>query len=226
MFKPNAIDIIKDNVTITDILNRYGFTPNRAGFIVCPFHTEKTASMKIYTKTNTYKCFGGCGAYGGVIDWVMNRENVPTTEAMDLIAEWMGLDIWMDGTADEATKKKADQIRAQREKEREAIKIREEFIADILKEIRCLRRDNRKFTETLNEAGRKSITENDEKMLDFLIQLSKQAWANKTWMDYLWDTLRGLDNNDSRYAHTITRDRTELARKLYSGALNTRFAPF
>ena len=52
---------IKKTYSMRDILGRYGMQPNRAGFICCPFHKEKTASMKIYQ--DSYYCFG-CGAHG------------------------------------------------------------------------------------------------------------------------------------------------------------------
>jgi len=44
-------------------------SPNRAGFIRCPFHDEKTPSCKIF-KDNRFYCFG-CGANGDVIDYAM-----------------------------------------------------------------------------------------------------------------------------------------------------------
>ncbi len=47
----------------------YGFTPNRAGYIRCPFHNERTASLKLYDDGGWY-CFG-CHAGGDSIDFVM-----------------------------------------------------------------------------------------------------------------------------------------------------------
>lgn len=67
-----TVDEVKNEYTMRDILRRYGLEPNRAGFIRCPFHNEKTASMKIYPKK--FKCFG-CGAGGDVIDFVSMMEN-------------------------------------------------------------------------------------------------------------------------------------------------------
>ncbi len=53
--------------------------PNRAGFICCPFHTEKTPSCKLYgTK---FKCFG-CGEHGDVIDFYMKVYGVGFTTAL------------------------------------------------------------------------------------------------------------------------------------------------
>ena len=61
------IDDIKREHPMPEVVRRYGIEINRAGFCRCPFHTEKTASMKIYAQS--FYCFG-CGAGGDVIDFV------------------------------------------------------------------------------------------------------------------------------------------------------------
>ena len=49
-------DEIKQMYSMMDVIQRYGFHPNRAGFICCPFHTgDRTASMKIYP--DSFYCF-------------------------------------------------------------------------------------------------------------------------------------------------------------------------
>ena len=53
---------------LRDVMEFYGVQFNSRGFAKCPFHSEKTASLSI--KNEHYKCFG-CGAYGGIIDFVM-----------------------------------------------------------------------------------------------------------------------------------------------------------
>lgn len=68
---------IKKSYSMRDILGRYGLHPNRSGFICCPFHREKTASMKIYQ--DSYYCFG-CGAHGDVFDFVGDMENLTFQE--------------------------------------------------------------------------------------------------------------------------------------------------
>lgn len=60
---------IKAALDIERIVLFYGYEPNRQGFLSCPFHSEKTASCKIYPKSNSFYCFG-CGAGGDVIDFV------------------------------------------------------------------------------------------------------------------------------------------------------------
>lgn len=70
---------IKDIYSMRDILERYGLPqPNRAGYISCPFHKEKTASMKIYPKD--YNCYG-CGANGDIFSFVMMMDNISFKEA-------------------------------------------------------------------------------------------------------------------------------------------------
>ena len=60
---------IKAALDIEKVFSFYGYEPNRQGFVSCPFHSEKTASCKIYPKSNSFYCFG-CGAGGDVIDFV------------------------------------------------------------------------------------------------------------------------------------------------------------
>ena len=70
---------LKQQYSMSEIVGRYGFQPNRAGFIHCPFHTgDKGASMKIYDKD--FHCFG-CGANGDIFSFIMRMDNVDFKEA-------------------------------------------------------------------------------------------------------------------------------------------------
>ena len=60
---------VKHRVPVRDAAELYGYHPNRAGFICCPLHGEKTPSMKLYPGEGGFHCFG-CGAGGSVIDFV------------------------------------------------------------------------------------------------------------------------------------------------------------
>lgn len=58
-------------LTASEVAERYGYEPNRAGFIECPFHSgDHTASLKLYPGNRGWYCFG-CHAGGSVIDFVM-----------------------------------------------------------------------------------------------------------------------------------------------------------
>ena len=69
---------VKNSVTISEAAREYGYIPNRSGFICCPFHAEKTPSMKLYDRK--YHCFG-CGAHGSVIDFVGGLFNLSPLDA-------------------------------------------------------------------------------------------------------------------------------------------------
>lgn len=65
---------LKQSIKIRDLCGQYGIKIDRKGFCCCPFHNEKTASMKIYDNTNTYHCFG-CGVSGDIFKLVQGLEN-------------------------------------------------------------------------------------------------------------------------------------------------------
>ena len=69
---------------------RYGFEPNRAGYIRCPFHREKTASLKIYPGQGGWHCFGCC-AGGSVIDFVMALYGISFPQALVRLSADFGL---------------------------------------------------------------------------------------------------------------------------------------
>ena len=66
-----TVDDIKNMHSMREIVEKYGFKINRQGYINCPFHKEKTASMKIYDKS--YHCFG-CGENGDIFTFIQKVE--------------------------------------------------------------------------------------------------------------------------------------------------------
>lgn len=70
---------------MTEVLARYGITPNRGGYICCPFHTERTPSCKIYH--DSFYCFG-CGTGGDAVSFVALYEHIsPHEAAVRLVGE-------------------------------------------------------------------------------------------------------------------------------------------
>ena len=64
---------IKSRLQISTVLNHYSLKPNRNHMLNCPFHEDSNASMKVYTDTNTFNCFG-CGKNGDVIEFCSLKE--------------------------------------------------------------------------------------------------------------------------------------------------------
>lgn len=57
---------------------------------LCPFHVEKTPSFTVYSDTQSYYCFG-CGAGGESITFIRNIENLSYYDAVQFLAEKVGL---------------------------------------------------------------------------------------------------------------------------------------
>ncbi|MGH9772536.1 MAG: CHC2 zinc finger domain-containing protein [Candidatus Acidiferrales bacterium] len=51
----------------------------------CPFHEDKTPSLVVTPAKNLWHCLGVCQMGGGPIDWVMRRENVSFTHAVETL---------------------------------------------------------------------------------------------------------------------------------------------
>jgi hypothetical protein len=54
---------------------------------LCPFHEERTPSFTVYPTTNKYHCFG-CGRGGDAIEFLMTKESMPFTEALETLERY------------------------------------------------------------------------------------------------------------------------------------------
>lgn len=73
--------------------------PNGMDKICCPFHEEKTPSCKIYCTNDVwfFKCFGGCGKTGTVVDAVKYRHNLQDfRQALSKLEKDLGVKIDRD----------------------------------------------------------------------------------------------------------------------------------
>lgn len=119
-------DAIKGAVTMTDICNRYGIEIENHHFVKCPFHAERTASMKIYPGSGGYHCFG-CGAHGDVIRFVQTYFGLSFVETLHKIDADFSLGLF--AVQDEKARRDAQLAEARRKRERE-IKRREAEAAE------------------------------------------------------------------------------------------------
>ena len=79
----DKIKIIKDNISLYNILNMYNIKINSHGMCVCPIHGDKNPSLKVYHDGH-FKCFG-CGKRGDVIDLFRFIENIDTETAIRIL---------------------------------------------------------------------------------------------------------------------------------------------
>lgn len=91
-FSQHFLEELKARNRIDDVIGQ-AVTLKRAGsnmMGLCPFHNEKTPSFTVFTKTDSFYCFG-CGAGGDVVTFVMQHENVDYPTAVELLANRCGL---------------------------------------------------------------------------------------------------------------------------------------
>lgn len=107
MISRSFVQQLVSQCDIEDIVSSY-VTLKRSGRSLkcsCPFHSEKTPSMVIYSESQSYYCFG-CGAGGDVINFVMKAENLDYVDTVKLLATRVGLAM-PDDAEDERGKIKA-----------------------------------------------------------------------------------------------------------------------
>lgn len=85
---------IKERLTIGQVLTFYGLEVNRNKHLCCPFHADKTPSMRVYEETNTVHCFSGnCRLQGkslDVIEFVQQKEESTKHAAIMRCKELLG----------------------------------------------------------------------------------------------------------------------------------------
>lgn len=85
---------LREKVDIVEIISNYiPLTPKGKNFFgVCPFHADHSPSMSVSREKQMYKCFS-CGAAGNVFTFIQNYENVPFYEAVQLLANKVGISL-------------------------------------------------------------------------------------------------------------------------------------
>lgn len=90
----DQIDEIKRKTDIVAVVGQYvslkKFGKHHKG--LCPFHGEKTPSFTVSEDMGLYKCFG-CGAGGDVFNFLMEIESIDFREALERLAERLGIKI-------------------------------------------------------------------------------------------------------------------------------------
>ena len=73
---------VKHSVTTRQAAEYYQLRVNQAGFAICPFHKDRTPSMKVDAR---FHCFG-CGADGDVIDFAARLHGLDAKPAAEKLA--------------------------------------------------------------------------------------------------------------------------------------------
>lgn len=101
---------VKASLDIKQVVEHYGYSVNRAGKFVCPFHNDTHPSASI--KNNYFNCFV-CGAGGDVITFVAKLFGLRNMDACKKLAEDFGLQVAI-APQDTRSRLLADRKRAER----------------------------------------------------------------------------------------------------------------
>ena len=85
----NLFETVKAAVTLRQAAEHYGLKVSRNNMVCCPFHDDRTPSMKL--NEDYFYCFG-CGATGDVIDFVSRLFGLSIWEAAKKLAYDFGID--------------------------------------------------------------------------------------------------------------------------------------
>ena len=91
-FSDDIIEEVRSRNDIVDVIGQYVHLTKKGStyFGLCPFHNEKTGSFSVSPNKQMYYCFG-CGAGGNVFTFMMQYENFTFSEAMEALADRVGV---------------------------------------------------------------------------------------------------------------------------------------
>ena len=107
-FPENFLNELIAKNDIVDVVGSYVNLTKRSGqnlFGLCPFHNERTPSFSVNPSEQFYYCFG-CGKGGGVINFVMEIENLPYPDAVARLAQRAGMQMPEDSFDRDAGRRK------------------------------------------------------------------------------------------------------------------------
>ena len=108
-FPDSFLDELVSRNEIEDVVSGYVQLTKRSGsnlFGLCPFHSEKTPSFSVSPDKQIYHCFG-CGKGGGVINFIMEIENLSFPDAVAFLAKRAGMEMPEDDTPKDVRNKRA-----------------------------------------------------------------------------------------------------------------------
>ena len=93
-YSDDIIEEVRMKNDIVDVVSQYVKLTRRGStyFGLCPFHNEKTPSFSVTPSKQMYYCFG-CGAGGNVFNFVMEYENYTFGEALQHLADRVGVQL-------------------------------------------------------------------------------------------------------------------------------------
>lgn len=90
LVRTDIVDVVDSFVKLTKL--------GREHKACCPFHQEKSPSFTVSQDKQFYHCFG-CGAHGSAVGFLMEYAGLDFPEAIENLAERLGLDVPREGNS-------------------------------------------------------------------------------------------------------------------------------
>src|SRR4029453_12396896 len=122
------IAAVRDRARIEEIVGSYVTLRSSGGTMkgLCPFHDEKTPSFQVTPSRGYWYCFSACAEGGDVIDFMRKIDNLTFVEAVERLADRVGIQLRYTDDAGPRTEPGARMRMA------EALRLAAEFFAEHL----------------------------------------------------------------------------------------------
>ena len=117
----SIFEAVKAAIPLPEVVKRYGLDASDSGMICCPFHEDRTPSMKLYE--DHFYCFG-CGKHGDLVDLLSELFCIPPYEAACKLADDFGVDPYAEVPRSAARK----ELRSFREKQLRCQRVLSEYL--------------------------------------------------------------------------------------------------
>ncbi|MCH8941047.1 MAG: DNA primase [Bacteroidetes bacterium] len=107
----HKIEQIRSSISIVDLISEYIQLRKRGKNYtgLCPFHNEKTPSFTVSEEKQIFHCFG-CHAGGNVYKFLMEYEKISFVEAVQELAEKLGIDLELEKSASDEQQNELEEL--------------------------------------------------------------------------------------------------------------------
>ncbi len=112
-----------NTIGIIQVCSEFYERPDRRGFVHSPVTKDKTRSMKLYEKTNSYYDFAG-GKGGDIVSLVSYAQKIDNWQALKMLCDFYGLSGKEENRRDIKKQIRSQEEQRRKEKEQKALKQR------------------------------------------------------------------------------------------------------
>ena len=115
-FPHSFLDELTARCDIVDVVGSYVQLKRKGAnlFGLCPFHSEKSGSFSVSPDKQIYYCFG-CKKGGGVVNFIMEEENLTFSDAVRFLAKRAGMEVPEEEGDREAGRRRARLLQLNRD---------------------------------------------------------------------------------------------------------------